>query len=187
MWDAALQVLCFVRKRRRNSVVEMTRSALFSVLGREFDDFLFAPIGEDRNDMPLSVLSALARLDIDPWQEAAELARLPRETATRRLASSIAALPDGPSAHPELGTIAGRLIALLPRQADSTIVSQGGLLDVGDATKFRAGMCMFAVLFAFMLAAQWLVASHQTPAQADTTHAPISSAVLPQSTPHSGE
>ena len=74
----------------------MTRSPSFLVLGSEFDDFLFAPIGEDRNDMPLSVLSALARLDIDPWHEAAELARLPRETATQRLASLIAALPDGP-------------------------------------------------------------------------------------------
>jgi hypothetical protein len=47
----------------------MSSSASVSVLGTEFDDFLFAPIGEDRNDMPLSVLSALARLDIDPWQE----------------------------------------------------------------------------------------------------------------------
>jgi len=56
----------------------MSSSASVSVLGTEFDDFLFAPIGEDRNDMPLSVLSALARLDIDPWQEADKLARLPR-------------------------------------------------------------------------------------------------------------
>jgi hypothetical protein len=161
----------------------MTRSASFSVLGSEFDDFLFAPIGEDRNDMPLSVLSALARLDIDPWLEAAELARLPRETATQRLASSIAALPDGPSAHPEHETIAGRLIALLPRQASSRIASQGTLPDAGDATRFWAGMCMFAVLFAFMLAAQWIVAGHQTPALLDSAHTPASSVVLPQSPP----
>lgn len=60
----------------------MIRSTSVSVLGSEFDDFLFAPIGEDKNDMPLSMLSALARLDIDPWQEAAELSRLPEETAT---------------------------------------------------------------------------------------------------------
>ena len=72
----------------------MSRSASVSVLGTGFDDFLFAPIVEDRNDMPLSVLSALARLDIDPWQEADKLARLPGETATQRLASLIAALPD---------------------------------------------------------------------------------------------
>jgi hypothetical protein len=55
-------------------VIEMTRPALVSVLGSEFDDFLFPPIGEDRNDTPVSVLLALARLDMDPWQEAAESA-----------------------------------------------------------------------------------------------------------------
>ena len=127
----------------------MTHSASFSVLGSEFDDFLFAPIGEDRNDMPLSVLSALARLDIDPWQEAAELARLPRETATQRLALSIAALPDGASAHLEHGTIAARLIALLPRLASSNIPSRGTLLDAGDVTKFRAGIVMYACFYSF--------------------------------------
>ena len=43
-----------------------------SAFGRksEFDSFLCAPIGEERNGMLLSVLSALARLDVDPWQEA---------------------------------------------------------------------------------------------------------------------
>ena len=55
----------------------MAPTPSISVLGSEFDDFLFAPIGDDRNDMPLSVLSALARLDVDPWEEAAELARWP--------------------------------------------------------------------------------------------------------------
>ncbi|MGA7451114.1 MAG: hypothetical protein WBW73_07500 [Rhodoplanes sp.] len=88
-------------------MIEMTRPALVSVLGSEFDDFLFAPIGEDRNDTPVSVLSALARLDMDPWQEAAELAQLPGETATQRLVSLMAALPDGPLADRDLGTIAG--------------------------------------------------------------------------------
>src|SRR5580700_9207765 len=94
----------------------MTRCTSISPLGSEFDNFLFAPIVEDGNGMLLSVLSALARLDVDPWQEANDLARLPREAATQRLALLIAALPGGPSTHPDLGTIANRLIALLPRQ-----------------------------------------------------------------------
>jgi heme oxygenase len=33
--------------------------------------------------MIVSVLSALARLDVDPWLEAAKLAQLPGETATQ--------------------------------------------------------------------------------------------------------
>jgi hypothetical protein len=161
----------------------MTRSASFSVLASEFDDFLFAPIGDDRNDMPLSVLSALARLDIDPWQEAAELARLPRETATQRFASSIAALPHESTAHLEHGTIAARLIALLPHHASSNIPSRDTLLDAGDVTKFRAGMGMYVVFIVFMSIAQWLVASRQTPARVDTTHAPAARAVSQEMPP----
>src|ERR1700692_127825 len=77
-----------------------------SVPGSEFDNFLFAPIGEDRNGMLLSVLSALARLDVDPWQEAGVLAQLPGETAAQRLASWSATLPAGPPADLAPGTVA---------------------------------------------------------------------------------
>jgi hypothetical protein len=34
-----------------------------------YDYFLFAPICEEANGMQLSVLSALARMDVDPWEE----------------------------------------------------------------------------------------------------------------------
>jgi hypothetical protein len=153
------------------------------ILGCEFDNFLFAPIGEDGNDVPLSVLSALARLDIDPWLEAAELARLPRETATQRLALSIAALPDGPSAYLEHGTIAARLIALLPRQANSNILPRRTLVDAGNLTKFRAGICMYTVFIIIMLGAQWIAASRQTPAPVGGVHTPAARTVLPQTPP----
>jgi hypothetical protein len=161
---------------------EMTRTSL-SALASEFDDFLFASIGEGRNDLPLSVLSALARLDIDPWQEATELAQVPRETATQRLASLIAALPDGPSARLDPGRIAARLIALLPGQPSSKISLRGTLPDVGDVTKFRAGICMFAVYIVVTLAAQWILASRQTSAEVDNTHMVASSEALPQLPP----
>ena len=101
----------------------MTHSALASVLGSDFDGFLYAPLGEDRNDVPLSVLSALARLDFDPWQEAANLARMSRESATQRLASLILALPGGPLAHLDARTISARLIALLPHRGGVDIAS----------------------------------------------------------------
>jgi hypothetical protein len=51
----------------------MTNSPI-SLPGSEFNDFLFAPIGEYRNGMLVSVLSGLTRSDVDPWQEAARLA-----------------------------------------------------------------------------------------------------------------
>ena len=132
--------------------------------------------------MPLSVLSALARLDIDPWQEADKLARLPGETATQRLASLIAALPDGPSAHLDPGTIAARLIALLPRRDRSNIPSRETLLSVGAVTNFRAVIFMifiYVIVAIFMMGAQWIAASRQPPAQVDSAHAPASSTVSP--------
>jgi hypothetical protein len=48
------------------------------------------------NGTLLSVLSALARLDVDAWQEAANLARMSQEGAIQRLASLIAELSGGP-------------------------------------------------------------------------------------------
>jgi hypothetical protein len=156
-----------------------------SRLGSEFDDFLFAPIGEDRNGMLLSVLSALARLDVDPWQEAAKLALLPRETATERLASLIAALPDGQSAHLDPGTVAARLMALLPSRAHSNIASRATFLGVGAAINSQAviQVIFYAILMAFVLGAQSIVASRQPPAQVDNAHAPASSTDSPQTPP----
>jgi len=170
---------------RRNSVAQMTRCASLSPLGSEFDDFLFAPIGVERNGMLLSVLSALARLDVDPWQEAAKLALLPGETATQRLASLIAALPDGPSAHPDPGTIAARLIVLLPGRAASNTPSRETLPGVGAVINFRAVICLIlinAFFTVFMVGAQWIVASRQPPAQ-DNVHAAASSTISPQMPP----
>ena len=55
--------------------------------------------------MLLSVLSALARLDLDPWREAAELARMPQQTARQRLTFLIEALPNQPPTRPEPETV----------------------------------------------------------------------------------
>jgi hypothetical protein len=163
----------------------MAPTSSISVLGSEFDDFLFAPIGKDKNDVPLSVLSALARLDVDPWEEADKLARLPGETGTQRLASLIAALPDWPSMHLDPRAIAAQLIALLPRRAHSNIPSAETLLSVCTATNVRAVICMIVInviVTIFMLGAHWIAASRQPPTQ-DNARAPASSVVLPRLPP----
>jgi hypothetical protein len=156
----------------------MTRSASVCFLGPEFNEFLFAPIGEDRNGMLLTVLSALARRDIDPWQEAANLAQLPRETAAQRLVALIAALPDRPWAHPDSGAIAIRLIALLPRRGRSDTPSRKPFLGVGAVSDSRA-VVAFLIFFALALGAQYLLANHQLSPQADSTSASVSSTVPP--------
>ena len=92
----------------------MTSSPSATYLTREFEDFLFARIDEGSDSMPLSVLSMLARLDMDPWEEAAKLARLPRAAATRRLVDFIAATPGAPSAYLNAKTVSDQLLNLLP-------------------------------------------------------------------------
>ena len=164
-------------------MVDMTHSSSVSYLGSEFDDFLFAAIGEDKNGMLLSVLSALARLDIDPWQEAAQLAGLPGGTATQRLASLIEALPERPSAHPDPATIAARLIALLPPPVSSNIPSRKALLSAGEVIHPRAIIYMYVIFIVFALGAQWIAASHQPPAQVDNVHTPAYSTISPQVQP----
>jgi hypothetical protein len=52
----------------------------------EYGDFLYAPIVVGDHESHLTVLSALSRLDLDPWKEAAELSALPKDTAAGRLA-----------------------------------------------------------------------------------------------------
>jgi hypothetical protein len=153
----------------------MTRSASVSHLSSEFNEFLFAQIGEDTSGMRLSVLSALARLNLDPWQEAAELARLPKGTATQRLSTLIATLPNRPSSHLDLGTTAARLISFLPRHPRSEVQLRG----TGVPTNSRAVLFMIIVMV-FMLAVEWIVANGRLRAQADTALAPISSMDSPE-------
>jgi hypothetical protein len=167
----------------------MTRSVLPSLLGSEFDDFLFAPIGEERNGMLLSVVSALARLDIDPWQETAQLAQLPAAAATQRLASFIAAIPDRP-AHQDPRTIAAGLIALLPRRADPNVMSWQKSLGVGAVTdphSVNYSIVINVIFWAFVTAALGILASNQAPAPVDTHVAASSQVVPPAPPPNSGQ
>lgn len=94
----------------------MTLRASHSPINSEFNTFLFAPIGEEGNGMMLSVASALARLEIDPWEEAARLAELPKEAAASALDQLIERLPRGFWRRSDIPAIAASLIELLPRR-----------------------------------------------------------------------
>src|ERR1700719_4267178 len=80
----------------------------------EFDSFLFASVGEEVDGVPLSVLSALTRLGLDPRDEAARLSHLTKEAAADQLARMIARLSDQRWTLAEARWIAGRLIKRLP-------------------------------------------------------------------------
>ncbi len=126
----------------------MTHAALSPLIGPEFDQFLGASIGEDRNGTALSVLSALARLDVDPWQEATSLARMPREAAAVRLTAPIEALSGEPASAIPSKASAAALVALLPkgknpevRPSDSAFAATGL-----RQTQILVALSLFAIM-----------------------------------------
>jgi hypothetical protein len=122
--------------------------------------FLFASIGEDGNGMQVSVLSGLARSDLDPWQEAAKLAELPGKTAIERLTSLIETLPGRAWARPDAQAVATRLIALLPRTLAGNVAAGQTLDSLGATIKSRSWW-VYVLLMVLMFGSQILVASQQ--------------------------
>lgn len=80
----------------------------------EFERFLYASVGEDRNGSVVTVLSTLARLGLDPWNETEELVTLGRVAARSRLDTLLARFRDVPALASDHGTVAQDLSQLLP-------------------------------------------------------------------------
>jgi hypothetical protein len=150
----------------------MTRGASASALGDDFDGFLFAVVRDDSRGR-LSVVSALARLDLDPWQTAAALARMPRAEAKSRL---ISLLSNPPNEADELDAAASRLIDLLPKPASPRGPSSG---VTTDATRRSARfMAFYIVSLLAVWGVQSLVHSHALSAQG-RGHSSILHAIAP--------
>jgi hypothetical protein len=126
------------------SAVEKRRSN--TGLPSRYDEFLFASIREEANGMRLSVLSALARMNLDPWEEATRLAAMPRVSAERTLVSTLGLASDKTCDPSEAESIAARLVRLLPRP-------QQQRRSVAIATRDRAAFGGQRVLYWMMLLA----------------------------------
>lgn len=150
-----------------------------SQLGTKFNNFLYAPIGDDERGTLVSVLSALARLNLDPWAEAADLAGLPEEAAIRRLASLIAKLPQGALVHLDLSAASARLVALLPRLASLEIIPTEASRRAATAVMHKpASAYMMVAVMVIVFGVQYLYSDHQTVAPPSPIHAPTHSVSL---------
>jgi hypothetical protein len=149
-------------------------------LASEFDAFLFAPIREDKNGTLLSVVSALARLDVDPWDEAAKLAEMPGEAATQRLSALLASLPTEPTSNPEHQTIAARLVALLPHRVAAADLPRKNVppTEVRVQSPVSTYAIYYLIFMLFLLLSQWFIGSRQPSVQIGETSTP-SSATAP--------
>lgn len=94
----------------------MTAPPILSPNNPDFERFLYAPVGEDRAGSTVSVLSVLARLNLDPWAEAAELAALSRQAAGARLGLLLSRCRDVPQLGQDHQAVADDLARLLPER-----------------------------------------------------------------------
>lgn len=147
----------------------------------KFGAFLYAPIPGRDHESPLSVLTALARLNVDPWEEAAKLSELPAVLAGQRLGSSIMRLPGKRWSQAESVAIADRLIMLLPQKSGSWPASSA----IDDNARGNAGptlavllLCVVVSLTAFIVASGRDAAS-----RIDRPDLSVSSPSLPQAQP----
>jgi hypothetical protein len=132
----------------------MTLPARYSLLHSNLNDFLFASVGDEQNGMPLNVFSALTRLDVDPWEEAARLAALPKVLAAEALEPMIARLPILREQQSDNLAISQRLVELLPKGKD---VATPGRAQAGTSEKkFSRSVLVFACL-ALLAVALYLV------------------------------
>ncbi len=98
----------------------MTQSDVFALHNSGLTPFLHALVGPELNGSQLTILSMLARLGLDPWDEVAAWVKLPRNAASARLAQCIGRMPLSPQALAGAPGTATRLIALLPAPAKAS-------------------------------------------------------------------
>ena len=80
--------------------------------------------------MRLSVISALARTDVDPWEEATRLAAMPKAIAEKTLLSTLDLVLGRSEQSPEAAAIAVRLVRLLPQSGEAGFVPGAGTVNV---------------------------------------------------------
>jgi hypothetical protein len=157
----------------------MTGSSFSGYLRSDFDRFLTSPLWLDRNESPLSVMSALARLDIDPWQEAAALAALSKAAAVTRLSALLGPLPGAPPAKPDREGLCQRALGLLPEQHAVTLLQVPGVPAASKTialARQKASSAMFLgwIVIAGLIGASVLprlIDRPTAPAAASMTHA----------------
>lgn len=124
--------------------------------GREFEPFLYASIGEDRNGNIVTVLSTFARLGLDPWKEAAEVSTLGREAGRERLVLLLSRFRDVPTLGRDCGAVAQELILLLPERSTLHAKSLAG--SFGAKAPMISPSLILAILMIIVIVAQVIFA-----------------------------
>ena len=97
----------------------MARAPTPQYFDPKYDKFLQSSVGDDRRGTGVTVLSMLARLGVDPWREASDLAAMPESSARKRLDALMARFGDVPSWVPSRNDVISRLLSFLPNTSYS--------------------------------------------------------------------
>ena len=157
----------------------MARSSSVFFPRPTFDAFLYASVGMEENGMELSVVSALARFGVDPWQEAARLATLPQELAADGLRLLLDRLPEGRWRPSDTPAIAAHLVTLLPRVASPDLAGQP---KTGRQTKSNRPAMMFLLIAVALASVIVGLAIHGALTVSDEQPPAVSGALDPQQT-----
>lgn len=122
----------------------------------EFDPFLHAFVGEDRNGYAVTVLSTLARLGLDPWNETSELVTLGHDGARERLGALLARFQDVPALASDHETVARDLSKLLPERLTSVALQHAASTMV-DGRPRPSGAVWAVIAIVFVLIQTFLL------------------------------
>jgi hypothetical protein len=124
--------------------------------------------------MRLSVLSALARMNVDPWEEATRLAAMPKALAEKTLLSMLDLVSGRIWKSPEAAATAARLVRLLPQPSEAATIAETGTIK-GPAQRTS----YWWVWLAFALAISFMTPHHQAATTSASVAASDSSATAP--------
>lgn len=125
----------------------MAISNLRQSAGPNFERFLYAFVGVDRSGSKVTVVSTLARLGLDPWKEASDLAAGSEGAGTKRLSKLLSEFRDVPLLMGNHEATARSLISLLPKRAVRDDPSDGTVGSVGTSAAFFTSIVAIILIF----------------------------------------
>ncbi|RYH06757.1 hypothetical protein [Tropicimonas sp. IMCC6043] len=134
----------------------MSQTKILNPHPPEFDRFLQASVGDDRNGYAVTVLSTLARLGLDPWKETADLVTLGRDAAHARLGTLLARFRDVPALASDHGRVARDLSQLLPEGRTSGAL-QRAASTVADGRPGTSGAIWTALTIILVLFQMFMI------------------------------
>ena len=117
-----------------------------------YDVFLYSSVADQENGTPISVLTALARGNCDPWEEAARLAKLSPDRAERELVELLAGGVDRKVSFVELEAAAKRLVPMLPLRRKINHATVAVSIGTDAARQLTYWVVWFAIITMLIVA-----------------------------------